>query len=155
MALANAGVAYPLSILRRTAPPPAQRLFDAEAAQEVRGMLAAVVAPTGTAPQAAVPGFVVGGKTGTARKVGENGYDDSRHVAWFAGIAPLDDPQIVMVVLINEPSQGLSGGGAVAAPVFSRVAERALRALSVPPSGPIDSSDAPGALALATPAAAQ
>ena len=155
MALANAGVAYPLSILRRTAPPPAQRLFDAEAAQEVRGMLAAVVAPTGTAPQAAVPGFVVGGKTGTARKVGENGYDDSRHVAWFAGIAPLDDPQIVMVVLINEPSQGLSGGGAVAAPVFSRVAERALRALSVPPSGPIDSSDAPGALAHATLAAAQ
>jgi len=104
MALANAGVAYPLSVLRRTAPPPAQRLFDAEAAQEVRDMLAAVVAPTGTAPQAAVPGFVVGGKTGTARKVGENGYDDSRHVAWFAGIAPLDDPQIVMVVLINEPS---------------------------------------------------
>ncbi len=134
MALANAGVSYPLSVLRRAAPPPAQRLFDEEAAAEVRDMLAAVVAPSGTAPQAAVPGFVVGGKTGTARKVGKDGYDDSRHVAWFAGIAPLDDPQIVMVVLINEPSQGLSGGGAVAAPVFSRVAERALRALSVPPS---------------------
>lgn len=134
MALANAGVSYPLSVLRRTAPPPAQRLFDEEATAEVRDMLAAVVAPTGTAPQAAVPGFQVGGKTGTARKVGKGGYDDSRHVAWFAGIAPLDDPQIVMVVVINEPSQGLSGGGAVAAPVFSRVAERALRALSVPPT---------------------
>jgi len=142
MALANAGVAYPLSVLRRTAPPPPQRLFDEQAAAEVRDMLAAVVAPSGTAPQAAVPGFVVGGKTGTARKVGKDGYDDSRHVAWFAGIAPLDDPQIVMVVLINEPSQGLSGGGAVAAPIFSRVAERALRALSVPPTVPLPASSA-------------
>ena len=134
MALANAGVAYPLSVLRRTAPPPAQRLFDEESAAEVRDMLAAVVAPSGTAPLAAVPGYVVGGKTGTARKVGKGGYDDSRHVAWFAGIAPLDNPQIVMVVLINEPSRGPTGGGAVAAPVFSRVAQRALRALAVPPA---------------------
>jgi len=75
----------------------------------------------------------VGGKTGTARKVGAGGYDDKRHVAWFAGIAPLDDPQIVMVVLINEPRRGPVGGGSVAAPVFARVASRSLRALAVPP----------------------
>ncbi len=142
MALANAGVAYPLSVLRRSAPPPPRRLFDEEAAAEVRDMLAAVVAPSGTAPLAAVPGYRVGGKTGTARKVGKNGYDDSRHVSWFAGIAPLDDPQVVIVVLINEPTRGLSGGGAVAAPVFSRVAERALRALAVPPTADASGADA-------------
>jgi len=133
MALANGGVTYPLSILRRQAPPPARRLFGEEITAGVRDMLAAVVAPGGTAPLAAVPGFKVGGKTGTARKVGEQGYDDTRHVSWFAGIAPLDDPQFVMVVVINEPRRGVSGGGSVAAPVFSRVARRALRALSVPP----------------------
>jgi len=133
MALANAGVAYPLSILRRAAPPPATRLFDEELSAEVRDMLASVVAPGGTAPLAAVAGFRVGGKTGTARKVGAGGYDDKRHVAWFAGIAPLDDPQIVMVVLINEPRRGPVGGGSVAAPVFARVASRSLRALAVPP----------------------
>ena len=146
MALANAGVTYPLSVLRRNAPPPAHRLFDEDAAAQVRDMLSAVVATTGTAPKAAVPGFLVGGKTGTARKVGAGGYDDSRHVAWFAGIAPLDAPQIVMVVLINEPSQGLFGGGAVAAPVFSRVAQRALRALSVPPREALESSQLAAAL---------
>lgn len=133
LAIANGGMAYPLSILRRAAPPPAQRLFDKEITTQVRDMLGAVVAPDGTAPLAAVPGFQVGGKTGTARKVGAGGYDDTRHVAWFAGIAPLNDPQIVMVVVINEPRSGPIGGGSVAAPVFARVASRALRALAVPP----------------------
>ena len=133
LAIANGGVAYPLSILRRAAPPPTQRLFDKKITTQVRDMLGAVVAPDGTAPLAAVPGFQVGGKTGTARKVGAGGYDDTRHVAWFAGIAPLNDPQIVMVVLINEPRSGPIGGGSVAAPVFARVASRALRALAVPP----------------------
>ena len=131
--LANAGVAYPASILRRAAPPQAQRLFDEEPTAQVRDMLATVVSSEGTAPMASVPGFNVGGKTGTARKVGAQGYDDQRHVAWFAGIAPLNDPEIVMVVVINEPSRGPVGGGSVAAPVFSRVATRALRALAVPP----------------------
>ena len=142
MALANAGLTYPVSVLHRDAPPPPHRVFEEHAAAEVRDMLAAVVARTGTAPLAAVPGYLVGGKTGTARKVGKNGYDENRHVAWFSGIAPLNDPQIVMVVLINEPSRGPSGGGAVAAPVFSRVAQRALRALAVPPtSGAADRSE--------------
>lgn len=133
MALANAGVTYPISILRRESPPPQTRLFNKNVSTRVRDMLASVVEPGGTAPLAAVPGFRVGGKTGTARKVGAGGYDDTRHVAWFAGIAPLDDPQIVMVVLINEPQRGPVGGGSVAAPVFSRVASRTLRALAVPP----------------------
>jgi cell division protein FtsI (penicillin-binding protein 3) len=133
MALANSGNTYPVSILRRAAAPPARRVFAETAAMPVREMLAAVVAADGTAPQAQVLGYLVGGKTGTVRKVGKDGYDNSRHVALFAGIAPLHDPEIVMVVVINEPSRGLAGGGAVAAPVFSRVAARALRTLGVEP----------------------
>ena len=131
--LANGGRAQDVSILRRRAAPPGHQAFDESAALKVRDMLAGVVSADGTAPRAAVHGFKVGGKTGTARKVGEAGYEDSRHIAWFAGIAPLDDPELVMVVAINEPSRGPVGGGEVAAPVFSRVAARALRTLAVTP----------------------
>ena len=131
--LANGGRAFDVSILRRRTTPPSRQAFDEDAALAVREMLAGVVSADGTAPRAAVHGFKVGGKTGTARKVGESGYEDSRHVAWFAGIAPLDDPELVMVVAINEPSRGPVGGGEVAAPVFSRVAARALRTLAVTP----------------------
>jgi len=92
-----------------------------------------VTAPDGTAPGAAVPGYRVAGKTGTARLVGPEGYTDERHVAWFAGLVPVEQPRLVMVVLINEPNAGLSGGGAVAAPVFGRVAQRSLRLLGVLP----------------------
>ena len=73
------------------------------------------------------------GKTGTARVVGSDGYTDQRHVALFAGVAPLTDPRIVMVVVINQPGGPKISGGAVAAPVFARVAERALRLLGVAP----------------------
>ncbi|MDZ7827212.1 MAG: penicillin-binding transpeptidase domain-containing protein [Gammaproteobacteria bacterium] len=58
------------------------------------------------------------GKTGTVRKVGPEGYDDDRHIAYFAGFAPSDRPRVTAVVLINEPQVAQSGGGAVAAPVF-------------------------------------
>jgi cell division protein FtsI (penicillin-binding protein 3) len=65
--------------------------------------------------------------------VGEHGYDDRRHVAWFAGMAPATNPKIVAVVLIDEPKGETKGGGAVAAPVFGRVMARALHLLGVPP----------------------
>jgi cell division protein FtsI (penicillin-binding protein 3) len=65
--------------------------------------------------------------------VGPQGYDDERHVALFAGMAPATDPRFVMVVVINEPRGKANGGGAVAAPVFGQVAARALRLLGVEP----------------------
>ena len=92
-----------------------------------------VTAPEGTAYQAAVAGYRVAGKTGTARMIGANGYDDERHIAWFAGVAPVSDPKVVMIIVINEAKAGRSGGGKVAAPVFARVAERSLRLLGVSP----------------------
>ena len=110
-----------------------QRVFNADQVRQVIAMMEGVTGPDGTAPGAAIPGYRVAGKTGTARKVGPQGYDDERHVAWFAGLAPVSDPRVVVVVLVNEPKAGLSGGGAVAAPVFSRVASRALRLLGARP----------------------
>jgi cell division protein FtsI (penicillin-binding protein 3) len=67
------------------------------------------------------------------RKIGSDGYDDERHVAWFAGVIPVSDPRVVIVIVINEAKAGNSGGGAVAAPVFAEVAERSMRVLGVVP----------------------
>ena len=102
--------------------------------REVLTVLHAVTGEHGTARKARVPGYPVGGKTGTVRKVGPQGYTDDRYVAWFAGIAPIDDPRIVTVVVINDPKGEAYGGGAVAAPVFSTVTRGALRLLDVTPT---------------------
>ena len=96
-------------------------------------MLHAVTIDDGTATRARVPGHKVGGKTGTVHKVGAEGYARDRYVALFAGVAPLEDPRIVSVVVINEPQGDDYGGGAAAAPVFSAIVDGALRLLNVPP----------------------
>jgi cell division protein FtsI (penicillin-binding protein 3) len=109
-----------------------QRIYSREVADQLKEILASVVAK-GTAKKAAIQGYSVAGKTGTARKMGESGYEDTRHLAFFAGMAPVDHPRLVCVVLINEPKGESYGGGATAAPVFSRVMQNALRFLNVPP----------------------
>ena len=108
-------------------------MFEAQATKDVLTMMELVTAREGTAANAAVPGYRVAGKTGTARMIGANGYDDERHIAWFAGVAPVSDPKVVMIIVINEAKAGRTGGGKVAAPVFARVAERSLRLLGVSP----------------------
>jgi cell division protein FtsI (penicillin-binding protein 3) len=133
LTLATGGVRLPVSIFARSAPPEGHRVFDEALARRVMLMMESVVEAEGTAPRARVPGFRVAGKTGTSRKVGQAGYDDERHVALFAGIAPVSDPRFVMVVVINEPGGAAKGGGEVAAPVFGQVAGRALRLLGVDP----------------------
>lgn len=110
------------------------RIYSEEIARQLRGMLATVVTE-GTARKAAIDGYEVAGKTGTVRKIGEEGYQDTEHLAFFAGIAPVDRPRLVGVVLINEPKTEAYGGGDIAAPVFSRVMKNALRILNVPPRG--------------------
>ena len=109
-----------------------QRIYSREVADQLKQILASVVTD-GTAKKAAIQGYAVAGKTGTARKMGESGYEDTRHLAFFAGMAPVDQPRLVCVVLINEPKGESYGGGATAAPVFSRVMQNALRILNVPP----------------------
>ena len=100
-------------------------------------MMEGVTAKDGTAPGGAVDGYRVAGKSGTVQVAGPEGYTDTRHVAWFAGMVPASNPRIVMVVVVNEPAAGQSGGGVVAAPVFSRVAARSLRLLGAPPDAQI------------------
>ena len=132
LTLASGGKRMPLSILKQERQVETEQVFDPEHVRHVLAMMELVTARAGTAAQAAVPGYRVAGKTGTARIVGKQGYDDERHVAWFAGMLPVSDPRLVMVVLVNEPRSGVNSGGGVAAPIFGRVAERSMRLMGVP-----------------------
>ena len=135
LTLASGGVRMPVSALKLDSPPSGERVFDARTANRVLSLMEGVTSREGTAPKAHVPGYRVAGKTGTTRIVDEAGYSDKRHVALFVGVAPLSEPRILMVVVINDAQGSRIGGGAVAAPVFARVAERALRLMGVPPDG--------------------
>ena len=103
----------------------------------VREALAAVVSQGGTAPLAKVDGFRVAGKTGTAQKVSPHGgYAQGKYVASFVGFLPVEDPRFVCLVLFDEPkvSSSMAYGGLIAAPIFSRIGERAARYLDLVPS---------------------
>ena len=132
--LANDGIYKPISLLANQLGE-GKRILSSSTAVIVREMLEKVVGPNGTARKAAVEGYRVGGKSGTAKKItGSGGYTEDRYRSFFAGIAPLDDPQLVVVVFIDEPSGEFYYGGDVAAPVFSKVISESLRLLAIPPS---------------------
>lgn len=134
-AFANDGVQQPVSLLALEGEVgQGERVVSPQIARQVLGVLHAVTGEHGTAKKARVPGYPVGGKTGTVHKVGPGGYIDDEYVALFAGIAPLDNPRVVTVVVINGPQGEAYGGGAAAAPVFSTVTRGALRLLNVPPT---------------------
>ena len=115
-----------------------ERVMSEKTARQILDMLGTVVGPKGTGKRAAVEGYLVGGKTGTAHKVGRGGYEDSEYTAVFAGIAPISDPELVLVVIVDEPQGKEYYGGEVAAPVFSRVMEQALRLRQVIPDAPVE-----------------
>ncbi|TGD74069.1 penicillin-binding protein 2 [Mangrovimicrobium sediminis] len=131
---ASDGVLRPVSLLAQAAAPAGERVISPRLAREVRGVLQSVTDDLGTGRRARVPGYPVGGKTGTVFQLGPNGYKDDAYVALFAGVAPVDAPRVVTVVVINGPQGEHHGGGAVAAPVFSAVTQGALRLLGVTPS---------------------
>ena len=137
LTLASGGRRIPVSILKRDAVHPGERVFSARSTRQVLEMMELVTQDAGTAPKARIPNYRIAGKTGTARKLVNGRYDDQRHVALFAGVAPVSDPRIVMVVVVDEPGTLATGGGAAAAPIFSRVGERALRLLGVVPDAPM------------------
>ena len=112
----------------------AKEVLDAGIAQEVMRMMQTVTEKGGTATQAAILGYHVAGKTGTARKASGGGYS-RRYVAFFAGVVPVDNPRFSMAVVIDDPEPGRRGyyGGLVSAPVFHNVMEGALRLMDVPP----------------------
>ena len=134
---ATDGMLQPVTLIKRTAPPQPTRVVSAETARAVRAMLELAVQPGGTAPRAQVAGYRVAGKTGTARKIEGKGYAANKYVSAFVGFAPVSAPRLVIAVMIDEPTAGQYYGGAVAAPVFSRVADEALRLLGVAPDAPI------------------
>jgi cell division protein FtsI (penicillin-binding protein 3) len=130
---ANDGYRVPVTLLQRTEQPEREVVYSPEVARSVRGMMESVVNEGGTALKAAVPGYRVAGKTGTVHKSISGGYADDRYISVFSGMAPASDPDLVIVVVINEPRNGEHFGGLVAGPVFSRVMAGALRLLNVTP----------------------
>ncbi len=139
------GIARPISFLRVETPPPGERVLDVNVARKLVHMLEAVVAPDGGGRQAAIPGYTVAGKTGTAWKATAGGYATDRYLAVFGGVAPASAPRLAAVVIIDEPSAGQYYGGDVAAPVFSGVVGGALRLLAVPPDAAVAPEGAPAA----------
>jgi cell division protein FtsI (penicillin-binding protein 3) len=131
LAIASGGIRRDVTLLKNVEVNE-RRVLTKEVAHSIGLMLRAVVTD-GTGGKAAIPAYQVAGKTGTVRKIGEGGYEDTQHLAFFAGMTPAEDPRLVAVVLINEPQTQEYGGGALAAPVFSRVMGGALRLLNVPP----------------------
>lgn len=130
--LANKGVRKPLSILKLNQAPAGEQLISRKDAEAVMEMLERVTLPGGTGTKAAVPGYRVGGKTGTSRVAVAGGYGDD-YVGLFAGYAPISNPRFAMVVVINEPQGDAYYGGSVAGPAFSEVMSGALQLFNVPP----------------------
>ena len=149
--LGNGGARVPLSMVRLDAAPGATQVVDPQIARTLLGMLQAVVEePGGGGARAKVPGYHVGGKSGTARKaaVGSKGYVEKAYRSFFAGVAPLGEPRLAAVVMIDEPGSGGYYGGLVAAPVFGKVMAGALRLMNIAPDNlpPLPEKQQAGAL---------
>lgn len=121
------------SLLKSQAPVQGVRVISPANAQAVRKMLHMVTGPGGTAPKAQTMGYSVGGKTGTAHKQEGKGYAGHKYRGVFVGMAPIEQPRIIVAVMIDEPSNGKYFGGDVAAPVFSETVQQTLRVLGVQP----------------------
>jgi membrane peptidoglycan carboxypeptidase len=117
-------------------------VVSAETAAKVNAMLQNVVASQdGTGFRAAVPGYTVAGKTGTARKPNDNGipgYKTGAYVSSFAGYLPAENPQVSIIVVIDEPSTSIYAS-VVSAPLFAELANLAVRQLRVAPAAPVPS----------------
>ena len=136
--IANQGRHVDVSLIRKEPEPEIENrverhVMSAKTAKIVLEMMEQVVGPKGTAQLAAVPGYRVGGKTGTAKKSSAGGYDKDNYLSVFAGVAPISDPRLVMAVIVDEPTQNGYYGGTVAAPVFQEVMSNALRILDIAP----------------------
>ncbi|MBK5230906.1 MAG: penicillin-binding protein 2, partial [Thermoleophilia bacterium] len=139
-AIANGGILRPPRVVERVgdtpAPEPAgKRIISAKTAASLRTMLEGVIGPGGTAAEAAIPGYDLAGKTGTAQKIdpqtGE--YSKSNFVGSFIGFAPAKRPKLLVAVVVDEPRNAYYGG-VVAAPAFQEILNFALPYMKIPPS---------------------
>ncbi|MDY6953970.1 MAG: penicillin-binding protein 2, partial [Thermodesulfobacteriota bacterium] len=121
-------------LVKRIEPTIIRRVISSETARAVTAMLERVVAKGGTGVQAALKGYRIAGKTGTAQKTEPNGqgYAKDKHTSAFVGFVPSGDPKIVILVVVDEP-KGPYYGGVVAAPVFREIARETLQYLRIPP----------------------
>ncbi|MDQ3767885.1 MAG: penicillin-binding protein 2, partial [Actinomycetota bacterium] len=138
-AIANGGVLRPPRVVAAIGgedvpTPRGERVISPQTAAQVRTMLKGVLAPGGTAPEAAIAGYPLAGKTGTANKIDEETgeYSESRYIASFAGFAPADEPELLITVMVDEPQGGFYGAE-VAAPAFQEIAAFTLPYLKIPP----------------------
>ncbi len=130
---ARDGDLVPVSLLKTTEPVAGVRVFQDKNATAMRQMLQLVTQPGGTAQKAQTIGYSVGGKTGTTHKQEGKGYSAKKYRGFFVGLAPIENPRIVVGVMIDEPSNGRYYGGDVAAPVFAETVQQTLRMMGVPP----------------------
>jgi len=133
--LGAGGIVRPVSMRRVDGPVQGQRVIDAHVASQLLHMMESVVSEQGTGNRAALIGYRVAGKTGTAHKAENGGYSTDRYMAVFGGIVPATRPKLAAIVVIDEPSDGRYYGGDVAAPVFASVMAGALRLMAVAPDG--------------------
>jgi cell division protein FtsI (penicillin-binding protein 3) len=140
-ALGGMGTLRPLTILRRSEAVGGRRVLSADNARTLINMLESVV-KEGTGTKASIPGYRIAGKTGTAKKSnGSGGYYDDRYIAVFGGVAPVSNPRIAAVVVIDDPAGERYYGGDISAPVFAKVVGGALRLMGVAPDAVTGPSD--------------
>jgi cell division protein FtsI (penicillin-binding protein 3) len=137
--LGNGGEKIPLSIIQSDEEKIPERVLSEKNAQRILNMMESVVGEGGSGKKARVAGYRVAGKTGTSRKAVRGGYGE-QYVNIFAGVAPVSNPQIAVVVLINEPKGDLYYAGDTAAPVFSSIMTSSLQLLNVAPDAKSTSS---------------
>lgn len=141
--LASGGVLRPATLFKQEQPVAGTRLLEENIAKSVLGMMEAVTQDGGTAKQAAIAGYRVAGKTGTAHKLRPDGrgYSPSDYRALFVGVAPVSNPQIVLAVVVENPV-GQYYGGLVSAPIFAKIMQESLRLRNVPLDKPLDDPNA-------------
>jgi cell division protein FtsI (penicillin-binding protein 3) len=137
MIFARNGDIIPLSFTKVNEEPVGQQIISPTTAGQVRTMLESVVSPEGTASRAQVAGYRVGGKTGTAQKLVDGHYSQTRYVGSFVGIAPMSKPRFIIAVMVDDPRGAVHTGGGVAAPTFADLAANALRANNIPPDSSV------------------
>lgn len=131
-------------LVQKRLPRVRRRVLSEKTAAQVREMMISVTEPGGTGVRAALPGYRVAGKTGTAQKVDRvtGGYSPDKRVSSFVGFVPAESPALVISVTVDEP-QGKAYGGLIAAPVFARFAGQSLSHLNIFPKGSIATLDEP------------
>jgi len=130
--LGSGGLIRPATFIRQQDSVETERLFSKKIAQQILLMMEEVLDDGGTGIKARVKGYRVAGKTGTSRKATAGGYSDN-YVAIFAGVAPITNPRLAVVVMVDDPKGDEYYGGEVSAPVFAAIMERSLRWLEVAP----------------------